>query len=255
MVDLLAGAPNPAVPVPPVFQEVTFEGPTHPTEGTKRRGLVTTDHHVIWNWLPDNTTECYDRARDPGEQRDLWGSVAGAACVPLKQSLQDLVQTFSWPLDLGEKLAQGVFPYAAKAPAPTHPADVRLGTAVRFAGYDLTPASVERKAGEGGEIEVVYHFDVRERIPAGYRPFFHLDGPSGVINVDHAPLDGAYPVERWRPGQRIRDRQRIVIPAGLPAGSYTIHVGLFRGGDRLPVFPSEASDGRSRLRVVTFSVR
>ncbi|HEY0705875.1 MAG TPA: sulfatase-like hydrolase/transferase, partial [Polyangia bacterium] len=136
MVDLLAGSPNAEVPTAPVFQEVTYEGPTHPTEGTKRRGLVTADHHVIWNWLPDNTTECYDRRVDPRELRDLWGSAAGAACVPLKSSLQDLVQTFSWPLDLAEKLANGVSSDAGRAPAPTHKADARLGTAVRFVGHD-----------------------------------------------------------------------------------------------------------------------
>ena len=49
-----------------VFQEVT-------SERGKKRALVTATRHLLWNWVPDNTTECYDRARDPAETHDLWG--------------------------------------------------------------------------------------------------------------------------------------------------------------------------------------
>ena len=63
------------------------------------------------------------------------------------------------------------------------------------------------------------------------------------------------PLERWRPGQQIRDTQRIPIPLGSPPGAYTIYVGAFRGGGRLPVTPAALTDGKDRLRVGTFLVR
>ena len=55
------------------------------------------------------------------------------------------------------------------------------------------------------------------------------------------------PLERWRPGQRIRDQQRIPIFAGAPPGVYTMYVGAFRGDQRLPVDPPALSDGKDRL--------
>jgi hypothetical protein len=63
------------------------------------------------------------------------------------------------------------------------------------------------------------------------------------------------PVERWHPGQQIRDRQRIAIPAGTRPGTYTLYVGAFRGGERLRVTPAGQSDGKDRLRVLTLVVR
>jgi hypothetical protein len=98
------------------------------------------------------------------------------------------------------------------------------------------------------------YFESLAPVPQGWRPFFHLDGPGGSFrNLDHVPVDGAYPVERWRPGQHIRDHQRIVF-AG-PPGVYTVYVGLFKGSARLPVTPPEANDGKDRLRVTTIRVQ
>ena len=107
----------------------------------------------------------------------------------------------------------------------------------------------------GGDAELTVYFESLAPVPAGWRPFFHLDGPAGSFrNLDHVPVDGAYPMERWRPGQHIRDRQRIVFPAPTPPGLYTIYVGLFKGGARMPVTPAQAHDGKDRLRVTTIRV-
>jgi arylsulfatase A-like enzyme len=252
MLDLIAGAPSASVPVPPVFQEVTFEGPSSPIDGTRRRALVTAERHLLWNWMPDNTTECYDLTKDPGESRDLWGTSAGQGCVPMKAQLQDLVQVFSFPLDFAEKMAKSVSaPRAAAVPPPSHRVEAMIGSAVKFLGCDLSPPVVNK----GSDIEVVYHFQVEERVPPGWHPFFHLDGPGGVRNLDHVPVGGVYPVERWLPGQRIRDRQRILIPQSIQPGEFTLYVGFWRGSERMPITPASAADGANRLRVGSFTVQ
>ena len=64
-----------------VFQEVT-------SERGKKRALVTADLHLIWNWTPDNTTECYDILHDPGETKDVWGLPEGAP--PAREILRRL---------------------------------------------------------------------------------------------------------------------------------------------------------------------
>ncbi len=240
LVDLMVtGTASGSAPAP-VFQEVVFEGPT------VRRALASQTHHLIWRVVPDNTTECYDLAKDPTEAHDLWQTSAGEpACSALKNELADRVATLAL-----HKIADGVTPVGGHAPSPAVAADARLGTALRFVGYDLSAPTVAR----GGQVDLVTHFESLESL-TGWRMFFHLEGPGGFRNLDHVPVDGAYPLDRWRPGQRIRDRQRIGFPQDAPPGVYTLYVGLFRrGGERMPVTPPEATDGRNRLRVATIVV-
>jgi len=248
-VDLLLGSPA-ASPPRPVFQEVTYECATG-MDCTRRRALVTEAHHLIWNWMPDNTTECYDVPADPAELRDLWGTSAGAPCPPLKSALQEMVQALSFPPHFAESMAAGLSAPGAPSPPPQHPLDARLGSSVRFLGYDLASPTVAR----GGELEIVYHFEALTKVPDGWHPFFHLEGPGGYRNLDHVPLQGAYPVERWRPGQRIRDRQHIAFPSTIPPGTYTLSLGFYRRNERMPVTPPQLGDGSNRLRVATITVQ
>jgi arylsulfatase A-like enzyme len=247
MLDLALGAPSASNPPRPVLQDFDYEYGGN-ISGTKRRGLVTATHHLMWNWTPENTTECYDLRADPGENKDLWGSAAGAPCVPLKAELQDLVQVLALPTDLAPKLAFGL---ARGAPPPAHPMEAKLGSAVRVLGYDLQPDTVRR----GGEAELVTHFEVLDRVPAGWRPFFHLDGPAGVRILDHVPVEGVFPADHWRPGQRIRDKLKIPFPPEAPPGGYTVYLGFFKRADRMPISPESATDGQKRLRLATIVVQ
>jgi len=117
-------------------------------------------------------------------------------------------------------------------------------------GFDASANAVPA----GGTLEVTYHFTAGKPLPAGWRLFFHLEGPVGYRNLDHVPVDGLMPLERWRPGQSLRDRQRIPIPAGTPGGTYTLYVGAYRGAERLPVTPASLNDGKDRLRLLSFTV-
>jgi hypothetical protein len=103
-------------------------------------------------------------------------------------------------------------------------------------------------------VELLTHFQLEGKLEPGWRLFFHLEGPGGFRNLDHAPVEGAYPMERWRPGQHIRDRQHITFTSGMPPGAYTLYLGLFKGSRRQPVTPASASDGQDRLRLATIMV-
>ena len=71
-------------------------------------------------------------------------------------------------------------------------------------------------------------------------------------------MGGAYPVERWRTGQQIRDRFTLRFGADFPPGRHTLSIGFWRppssARKRLPVSPADVQDGQDRLRVVTFSL-
>jgi len=155
-----------------------------------QRALVTEDTHLIWNWTPENTTECYDLAADPEERHDLWGRRSAAACQRLKRELGALVSALSVPPGAAAALARSVFAPGrrAQAPAPPVALEAALGDAVKVLGYGPVPPVVVAGAA-GGEVELVHHFECARPVPAGWRPFFHLVGPGGGFqNLDHVPV-------------------------------------------------------------------
>ena len=124
------------------------------------------------------------------------------------------------------------------AATPAQPLDVCSGENLRMPGYNVAPQIIQR----GESAVLITCFELQGRMQPGWNLFFHLEGPGGFRNLDQVPVEGAYPMERWRPSQCIRDR--------LP-----VYVGLFKGNDRAPVTPSSASHGRDRLRLATVAVQ
>jgi hypothetical protein len=138
-------------------------------------------------------------------------------------------------------------------PAPAVKLGARFGGAVDLVGVDFPP--VVRRP---GRLTLTLHLRVTAPPPAGYKIFVHLEGPGSSVNGDHAPLEGTFPTELWRPGDWIRDRHEIELPLVVAsAGRHAIHVGFWPGGDtprRLPV-TAGPSDGRNRVPVGTVEVR
>ena len=241
----LVGPPAADTDTRAVFQEVT-------SERGKKRAFVTTRRHLIWNETPSDTTECYDRTRDPTEARDIWDVTGDPLCVGLSRDLRRMVAGLAFPPGAAARMAADVTPAGRPAPAPAHPLAASLGDEIVVRGYDLSAAELR----PGDSIEAVVHFAVKQRLAKGWRLFFHLEGPvGGGRNLDHVPVDGLMPLERWRPGQQLRDRFQITLPAGSPPGLYTLYLGAFRAGERLPVTPPALADGRDRLRLFQITVR
>jgi arylsulfatase A-like enzyme len=228
-----------------VFQEVT-------SERGKKRALVTTRRHVVWNWVPNDTTECYDRRSDPMEAHDLWLRDPAHLCVPLKDELQRIVAALALPAGAAEKMARGVVPAGAPPPRPRHPVDAMLGDAIAVRGFDVSPEPVPLA---GGEVTVTTHFTSRKRVEGEWKLFFHLEGPGGFRNLDHVPVEGLMPLARWRPGQSIRDTIHIPFPPGGPRGTYTLYLGAYKGAAHLEVSPKNLVDPAGRLKLGSFEVR
>jgi len=227
-----------------VFQEVT-------SERGKKRALVTTRRHVLWNWVPNDTTECYDRRVDPTETHDLWLRDPDHLCAPLKNELQRIVAALALPPGAAEKMARGVIPAGAPPPRPAHPVEAMLGDEIQVRGFDVSPEPVP----PGGEVAVTYYFTSRKRLEGDWKLFFHLEGPGGFRNLDHVPVEGLMPPSRWRPGQTIRDTARIPFPPGGPRGTYTLYLGAYKGAAHLAVSPKDFADPAGRLKLGTFEVK
>ncbi|HEX7587841.1 MAG TPA: glycosyltransferase family 39 protein, partial [Anaerolineae bacterium] len=59
--------------------------------------------------------------------------------------------------------------------------------------------------------------------------FIHLSGPDGqlVAQQDNQPVRGTYPTDTWQMGEIVIDAYELLIPTSLPAGSFTLAVGMY----------------------------
>ncbi|MEI7772212.1 MAG: glycosyl transferase, partial [Chloroflexales bacterium] len=123
-------------------------------------------------------------------------------------------------------------PFATARPA-------RFGAGLRLRGYTL--------AREPGHLIVTPSWDVAGPVGGDELLFVHIYSPAGarVAGVDVSPGGAALPpTGQWRPGQQIAVPLPIDLPAGLPAGDYTITLGLYdpASGARLPLAEGSPAD-------------
>jgi hypothetical protein len=91
-----------------------------------------------------------------------------------------------------------------------------------------------------------------------YNVFVHLqEDATGRIwaQSDAGPADWTRPTTGWLPGEFIADVHRLALPADLPAGKYTLWVGLYepRSGRRVSALgPGVAADQRVAISQVQF---
>ncbi len=137
--------------------------------------------------------------------------------------------------------------------APRVQAHAVFGNSIELLGADYPP--VLRRP---GKLLLNLHFRVNTRPPPGFMIFVHLDAPGEPrLNGDHAPLNGTFPTSFWLPGEYIKDFVEIDVPyMTTPAGTYTILMGFWPGGDRkrIPI-TSGLNDGVDRARVGTIEIR
>lgn len=118
---------------------------------------------------------------------------------------------------------------------------------IELHGWSTTPAP-PLQAGQPLSITLTWH--ALERVPHDWTVFVHLVDQQGAIVAEHnsRPQLGQFPMPLWTPGDWLEDSHPLLLPADLPAGSYTLRVGLYRPwqrdprrGERQPVW---AADGQ-----------
>jgi 4-amino-4-deoxy-L-arabinose transferase-like glycosyltransferase len=112
---------------------------------------------------------------------------------------------------------------------------IDLGGQIRLIGSEVAPSLV--KAGNSLTVTLTWQ---AMRVPeANYTVFVHLRTAAGktVTQADNPPQAGTYPTAFWDAGETIVDVHPVLIPDGLPAGDYTVVVGLYRldTGERVSI--------------------
>jgi hypothetical protein len=142
-------------------------------------------------------------------------------------------------------------PAPAPAPAPTptpapSPAPVPAKTTVNMLG---TP---NLSVAPGGTVTMSMRWNAAP-MPANYTVFVHLVSANGTQypGGDHAP---SVPTSTWN-GPISYNTSRL-IPTSMPAGTYTIRVGLYSGANRYAVNPGPgvSVDNETRYTVGTLTI-
>ena len=85
-----------------------------------------------------------------------------------------------------------------------------------------------------------------------YKVFLHLlDGAGNVVaQHDGEPAGGSRPTTGWAAGERVIDNHGVLLPPGLPSGSYTLRLGLYDAFDPGARPAVDGADGLELGRIV-----
>jgi choline-sulfatase len=195
------------------------------------RAAVTSKYKLVYD-LKANVHELYDLAADPWEKKNVW-LTDKAGFETMKGYLDDWLERVYYARDpaanqamnkLGEYLLD-------KAPSPAHKT-TGVGfddRAIEVLGFDLAG---EARAGD--KVEVSLYFRAARR-PSGDFLMQLVAFPPGAAAAEapsRSPAKmaggGLLPTSRWRDGEHVRERIKLRIPDGWPAGSAELGLRLTR---------------------------
>jgi uncharacterized lipoprotein NlpE involved in copper resistance len=148
-----------------------------------------------------------------------------------------------------------------QAPTPKSAVNAQFGEGVKLIGLDIAP----ERAKAGDPVTITWYWECTKETPGDWKVFGHLELPGGKrMILDHTPVGELYPIGQWKPGEIVKDEQKVVIDAEAKVGTATLWAGIFseeiyreRGsGDRMPIKNKDkvANDGDNRAKVLTFGV-
>jgi len=145
---------------------------------------------------------------------------------------------------IGNEVNLGPIRLAGKE--PDIPADAissscHLGGQITLVGYRW----VEPMPSQSPPAQLTLLWQASAPVTEDVKVFVHLMDRGGKIiyQKDNPPRQGRYPTSLWQPGQTIVDEYELPLAEGLPAGGYTLRVGMYRpdGGARLPVLDAHGN--------------
>ncbi|MCI0647601.1 MAG: hypothetical protein L0346_22290 [Chloroflexi bacterium] len=131
----------------------------------------------------------------------------------------------------------------------------RFGEAIELQGYGLAPARLE--PGEMARLALVWV--AVEPPDQDYTVFIHVENAAGelVAQVDRPPLAGLRPTSGWVIGEPVSDTYGLLLDETLPAGRYSVWVGLYAWPslERLPIWDAAGQPAGDRLKIVELEIR
>ena len=139
-------------------------------------------------------------------------------------------------------------------PVPDNPLRARLSDDIDLLGYDIGDDTLK----PGGSLDLTLYWTPRGRPTRDYTVFLHLLDSQGQLRAqaDSPPTSGMYPTSVWDAGESIADFHTIVLPTDLPAGNYTIAMGLYdpQTGQRLPIMDENGQTSGDHVTISGIAV-
>lgn len=107
---------------------------------------------------------------------------------------------------------------------PTRPLGWRLGDALTLIGVDARSVGSEA-------VEIVYYWRAERRMAEDLAVYTRLVGRGCALASDYVLGPPGHPTSRWIPGETVRQRQRLRIPAPLPAAGCSLRAGVWSPRD------------------------
>lgn len=205
-------------------------------------------------------TELFRLPADPDERQNV---LLGADVSPQVRSKADaavrqLVGTINQDnlrYDMQGMVQTSLFVTRTPPPISGHQVSATFGDAVRIIGYDIDPPAIE----PGGRAVISTTFQVLKTPPPTWNFFMHLESPSGVLNADHVPAEGTYPVSLWRAGDYVTDRFVLTTRPADQLEGYTVRIGFWDRTNgrraRVEAQPPLVAGGDDRLQLGVLSIK
>ncbi len=132
---------------------------------------------------------------------------------------------------------------------PEKPLSVMFDKDIRLVGHSVIPESHPA----GKELPLTLYFQCVNKPTRDFKVFVHVEKEKIFrLRGDHTPVDGLYPVSKWKPGEYIKDTYKIDVPPDTRGGHLDIFVGLYQGNyrARVPDIPQRDNEGRLKLGTV-----
>jgi len=108
-----------------------------------------------------------------------------------------------------------------------------FGDRIELTGAQLYPSTLRA----GGTLCVELNWHTLKTLVDDYTVFIHLVDPNGqvVAQTDLQPQGGFAPTSQWAAESTQVDRHGLILADNLPAGDYTVRLGLYRSADQAPL--------------------
>jgi hypothetical protein len=112
---------------------------------------------------------------------------------------------------------------------PAHDARTPAGATLAGGALILDGYNHTQKVAPGSVLRLALYWQVERALDHDYVVFVHLVDAQGNKQAqrDTPPLDGSRPTSTWQVGELIRDDQDLPLPDTIPAGRYTLLVGMY----------------------------
>lgn len=148
-----------------------------------------------------------------------------------------------------ERIAQNLL---KELPESARSLDFQIGDYVQFRGYELESEQALR----GRPFRVTYYFEALKPIPEGWQLFVHGEGAGPMLNLDHIPVQGLYPLDEWQVGEIIADRHTIRVPRDRSPGRLRVYLGVYHKEEgRLPIWGDVEVDSNRRAKIFEVPLR